>query len=1288
MKNILLFFLFLVSTVDMLAGDVKFYNINDIYGTSVREAYSITKDKDGFIWCASKTGVLRISPSKYKIYQLPHKSTDIYFTKLDYSGSTLIAYSNNSQIFEYDPLYDQFNLLVDLRRLLNNEYVSTKGTVIDDNKNIWIGTSFGLYKYEGEQLKIEIPDVEVVFLRRWTSTHLFLATPKGIAVFDTDKRKLEYIYKYSQESEFEVSSFLYDKAANKFWIGTISNGLWAYDISKHQLVKILVNGLPKQPILAIKKNVTESLLIGIDGQGLWELSKDGGKVLNIYKEDVNDFFSLKGDGVYDVFCDDNERIWIATYTGGLSFFDQKVFPATQIAHQINNSNSLVNNHVNKVIEDSNGNIWFATNNGISKWNPNSNQWSTFYDNKQEQAKVFLALCEDNKGNIWGGTYSSGLYIIDGKTGKELNHYFQEKDESGFSAKFISDIFKDSHGNMWIGGTGNIICYKENENRFQIFNRQSMYSFAELSADKLLLACDYGLVLMDKRTEYKEVLLNDCLVQDILIIGDDIWLATSGNGLVCLNYKTRDIKKYTIESGLTSNYVNSIILENNYLWLGTENGLCRFSLKDKSVYAYPSSLLLSVVSFNMNSKYRLKNGNLIWGTNKGGIIFNPKFLYQSQTSGKIFIQDINVSGKSIRENKDLLGDIQINERPDLRLKYDQNNFTIELLPLSSFSNGYKFSWKLEGFDTEWSKPSDLSVLTYTNLIGGYYDLRIKMFDSSGRQLDERSLNIVVTPPFWQTWWFRLVVIIIIVWVGTYLLRSYSNRLKQKHAKDKIRFFTNIAHDIRTSVTLINAPIEEMEKDLAMSEKSKYFLHLALNQSKRLLAVATQLLDFQKVDIGKGQVFLVMTDIVDVVHQRCLMFEEMAKKRNIKLKFASNEDSYVTALDDMKIEKVIDNLISNAVKYSHPDTVVNVVLTCEPGQWVLEVKDYGLGISENAKSKLFREFYRGDNIINSKIVGSGIGLLLVKSYVAMHDGDIFFESKENEGSVFKIIIPYKEIEETISKSTLPDETMSAEDLDNNTSECESVQDKKMTILIVEDNIDLQNLLIHSFQDQYNLFRANNGSEAWEIIRSKSPDLVISDVLMPEMDGFELCRTVKSTFETSHIPVVLLTSLAEKENLIEGLGLGADDYITKPFDISILNQRITTILRNRIIVRDRALKLISQSDAEHDIFTNELNDKFIRKALDIVHENISNTQFGKEEFASLMNVSPSLLYQKLKLLTGQSPIDFIRSIRFNHALELLKTRKYTILEVSEICGFSSSNYFSTAFKKYFGKSPTEIL
>src|SRR5574344_1668753 len=358
--------------------------------------------------------------------------------------------------------------------------------------------------------------------------------------------------------------------------------------------------------------------------------------------------------------------------------------------------------------------------------------------------------------------------------------------------------------------------------------------------------------------------------------------------------------------------------------------------------------------------------------------------------------------------------------------------------------------------------------------------------------------------------------------------------------------------------------------------------------------------------------------------------------------------------------------------------------------MEVTDNGLGISENAQKRLFKEFYRGDNSINSHMVGSGIGLLLVKNYVLMHEGTISLSSKENEGSKFTITIPYKVVsEKEVANSDEFSDLFSEKILPKSAEPIQQDAGLKKTksILIVDDNYDLRQFLKYSLEDEYRILDADNGVTAWELLKSESPDIIVSDVMMPEMDGFELCKKIKSTFETSHIPVILLTSLSQKGKQLEGLGLGADDYITKPFDISLLIQRVRTTIKNREIVREKALRLMGQSQQDAPVYVNELDDLFVKKALQVVQKNITNTEFGKDEFASDMHVSPSLLYQKLKALTGQSPIDFIRVIRFNHAMELLQTHKYTITEISEMCGFSSANYFSTAFKKHFGKPPVEV-
>jgi len=1289
MRNKLLVAILSLTFFSLHSSNVKFYSINSLYGISMREPASVCKDNKGFIWTSSKTQILRLAGDDYHIYQLPYENKDIITVKLVYSNSGLFAYTNNGQIFRYNAINDQFDLLVSLTKLPNKRYISVKNMLIDNLGCCWIATSYGLYRYQSRHLTLIQNKKDTYYLSWHDSNRLFVAKQNGIWLLDIHTLKEKCINRYSPKFNLSVSKLFYDTKAEVLWIGTFSSGLFYYDLNSRRMSRVQIDAIPKQPILAIETNSDSTILVGIDGQGIWELNKVGTKILNVYKEDVNNSSSLRGNGVYDIFNDQNKRLWVCTYSGGVSFFDQTSPLVDQLTHQSNNPNSLSNNNVNKIIQDKRGNIWFATDNGISCKESGTGRWKTFYQNQQGQTPVFVSLCEDDKGRIWAGTYSSGIYVLDESTGRELAHYY--KGASGFmlDTNFVLDIFKDSQGDLWIGAAqGNLICYLSKENKFRSYLPQPIYSFAELSPNQILLSCTYGLLLLDKRSGKTKVIQDGYLVSDAISIKDDIWICTSGEGLIRYNLKSKKIQKITTTSGLPSNYVNSIMYADGYLWLGTENGLCRLNSNNMRILTYSTVYPLSHVSFNRSSHCRLNDGRLIWGTSNGAVEFSPKLLTGSQSKGVIFFQNMTLGGRSIREGlKTPLDSLQ-----KLSINYNQNTLFLELLSIGNVS-GAKFSWKFEGIENYWSLPSGNRFIQYSNIPSGNYVLKIRLYDSSlSHVISERSLSLTVIPPFWRAWWFELLLSAFIVCIFYFSLNYYIERLKQRHTEEKARFFTNTAHDFRTSLTLVKAPIEELTKEQNLSDTGRYYLSLAIEQTRRLSTVVTQLMDFQKVDIKKEQLVLSMVNIVSLIEHRLAMFESIAKSQNINLHFESNEENYQTAVDETIMGKVIDNLISNAIKYSHSEDQVQINLKCEPDSWTLEVRDNGIGISNKAKNQLFREFYRGENAINSKIVGSGLGLLLVKNYVEMHDGNISYVSEENIGSAFKIVIPFKEtLEETKKENIEKQEQVSDSVTEVNLQpllQQKELSKQEMRILIVEDNDDLRNFMQHPLQADFDVLLAEDGVEAWNIIQKQMPDLVVSDVMMPRMDGFELCRLMKSTYETSHIPVVLLTALSGKIEQLHGLGLGADDYLTKPFDITLLVQRIKSIIRNREIVKERALKLIKGStNGNEQILANEHNDQFVKKVLEVIRANMANTEFGKDDFASAMNVSTSLLYKKIKSLTDQSPTDFIKMVRLDYALELLQNHKYSVTEVSELCGFSSIGYFSTVFKKHFGKSPTDI-
>lgn len=1294
LKSWLLLFLFISIALPSNALPAKFHSVNSLFGISMRLTNSICMDDNGFVWASSKTGILRLTDDDYRIYQLPYETEGVLIVRLIYQNSKLTAFTNNGQVFAYNPIYDRFDLLFNLSSLLNNKNLYTYTLLTDDNNDFWISLNSGLYKYHSGKLNLIDSTLTERYAITWYDSHqLIIAKSEEIWLLDTQSFKSKCIYTQDSSNPYSVSSLFFDKNQNKLWIGTMSDGLFCYNFNSETFSPILQSTLPKQPVLAIKENPGSSLLIGIDGQGVWELSMNGDEVLNVYKESADDPNSLRGNGVYDIFCEGGKRVWVGTISGGASFYDLASPIVTHIMHHSNNNNSLVNNDVNGILEDGDGKIWYATNNGISVWDPFSDKWNNFYNNKFEHAQVFLTLCEDDQKRIWAGSYSSGVYVLDRKTGKELAHYARGEKGSPVVGKFIFDIFKDSQNDLWIGGVnGEFMCYKSSENSFRTYFDESISSFAELSPGQILLGHSYGLSLLNKETGEKRVLLSEIVAQDIIVLGDEVWICTSGQGLLEYNYTNRTTKKFTTESGLPSNFINSFVYANNYLWLGTESGLCRFDPKDKTVLTFSSIFLLAEISYNKSAVSALKDGELAWGTNEGAIFFDPNSLKEISSDGRIYFQDFTISGRSIRDTSILTLNTPVDKLESVVLKYFQNTISLELLPIG-VTSGAKFSWKLDGFDKEWSRPSGNRIITYTNIPSGKFTLRVKLLDSSlSHLLSERSIAIRLVPPFWKKGWFVFVMISIISGIIILLLLYYINRLKQKHTEEKISFFTNTAHEIRTALTLIKAPVEELTHERNLSENGRQYLHIAVNQARQLSSVVTQLMDFQKADIGKEITSLSMVDVVKLVSNRKLMYEPLAKSRDIHIEFITDSDSYITAIDETKMEKAIDNLISNAVKYSNAGGQVLIELKCDKSKWTLLVKDNGIGIRKKVQKKLFREFYRGGNAMNSKVVGSGIGLMLVKNYVTMHGGKVSCSSQINVGSTFQVVIPYKAI--TREPKTIKPFTYLPVSTDGNIklpqfkdSKNEIHESKEMKILIVEDNEDLLNFMQRVLSGDFAVYTATDGIKAWEFISKQIPDLVVSDIMMPNMDGFELCKIMKSTYETSHIPIILLTALSEKTDQLHGLGLGADDYLTKPFDMNLLIQRIKSIIHNREVVREKALKLINK-DTSEPIFANDLNDKFVKKMLEVVQANLNNSEFDKDKFASAMNVSSSLLYKKIKSLTDQSPTDFIKTVRLNNAVELLQSRKYTVTEVSELCGFASVAYFSTVFKKHFGKSPSEIL
>lgn len=1008
-KARLILVLLIIPVLLTYASNVRFYNLNKKYNISIREANEVCEDYNGFIWASSKLGIMRFTDDDYRIYNLPYESAYVIYVWLAYKDKKLYAYTNNGQVFIYNELYDRFDLFINISEKLKNKKLTVNKILIGPENELWIASSSGLFYFKNNNLE-KVVNAETTYLCWYNEKNIFYANEDGIFLLETSSFQSETYYLTPENENITFSELYYDKTKSELWVGTVSQGIICLKHNGFSLDKSVINKIPSQPILAFEANTDSTLLVGIDGQGIWEINRISKKVLNIYKEDIDDVYSLRGNGVYDIYCDNNNRVWVCTYSGGVSFYDQDIPFLQNIRHITNNSNSLVNNEINCVLEDSNGNIWFATNNGISRWDVSGNKWKSFYHNEQEQAQVFLSLCEDNEGRIWAGTYSSGVYVLDNKTGLGIEHYSPEKTNGAFSPNFIFDLYKDSDNDIWIADIkGYSAFYRHETGEFIGVEGFAVYTVQEYAKGQILLGSSEGVLLYNKHTGNLKTLVDNCIVNDMFVMDNSIWICTNGEGVIHYDFDSNSSEQYSIDSDISSNFVSSIEYAQGYFWLGTENGLYRMNLNDKSITSF-ESLDLSNLSFNMNSLNKLRNGKLIWGTNNGALLFDPQLVQISYPEGRVFYQDLTIAGRSIRDT--MIYDLKapLDSLEELILKYNQNTITLELLPIGASEPGSKLSWKLEGFDENWSPATDNRILTYTNLPSGDFTLKIRMYNNSQDTIiNERSIAIYKIPPFWERWWFRFMLIVVFAAVIAVIFIYYIDKLKKKHSEEKIKFFANTAHDIRTSLTLINAPIEALQKEPNLSEQALYYLNLVKEQAQRLSSVVTKLMDFQKVDVGKEKINLAMHDIIKLVKNRLKIFESYAGKKNVQLILHANRISYITAVDENMIEKVVDNLISNAIKYSHNNSKVEISLTVNQFKWKFEVIDSGLGITKKAQKQLFKEFYRGENAVNSKIIGSGIGLLLVKNYVSQHNGNVNCNSQDGVGSTFTVEVPYKKVAE---------------------------------------------------------------------------------------------------------------------------------------------------------------------------------------------------------------------------------------------------------------------------------------
>ena len=734
-------------------------------------------------------------------------------------------------------------------------------------------------------------------------------------------------------------------------------------------------------------------------------------------------------------------------------------------------------------------------------------------------------------------------------------------------------------------------------------------------------------------------------------------------------------------------------------MGTEDGITIYSPKGHFFRNWTREQGLMSVNFNAGSATTYGKNSLVFGGNDGAVRFPIDIQIPEPHYSRLLLRDFMIAYHPVYPGDDgspLQKDIDETDR--LELAYEQNTFSLNVASINyDYPSNILFSWKIDGFHKEWSRPSQDNRIIVRNLPPGSYTLQIRAISNEEKYktYETRNIQIVITPPAWASVWAMIGYAILLVLVTGIIFRIIMLHKQKKISDEKTRFFINTAHDIRTPLTLIKAPLEEVVENQMVTEQALPHMNMALKNVNNLLQLTTNLINFERIDVYSSTLYVSEYELNSYMNNVCATFRKYAEMKHVRFVYESNFDYLNVWFDSDKMGSILKNILSNALKYT-PEGGNVCIYACEgENSWSIEVKDTGIGIPSCEQKKLFRNYFRGSNVINLKVTGSGIGLMLVYKLVRLHKGKIQIQSTEHQGTCVQVTFPKGNSHLHKAKFLSPQapDRYSEAIMPHDTSEISASMEISQTnnslqhILIVEDNDDLRNYLVNMFKTGYNVQSCPNGKEALVIMREFNPAIIISDIMMPEMGGDEFCSVIKNDLEMSHIPIILLTALGDEKNMLEGLEIGADAYITKPFSVGILKATVKNILANRALLRQVYNSIEDKEQNLPTNCTNNLDWKFIASVKECIKNNMENADFNVDMLSSLHHMSRTSFFNKLKALTGYAPADYIRMIRLQHAAQLLKQNKYTITEIADMVGFSDAKYFREVFKKYYNVSPSKF-
>lgn len=1341
-SRFLLYFLWLPFLLSAQPYAVRQLSIEK--GLSNNYVVSIAQDKQGFLWFATEEGLNKFDGTRFITYYKNETENGYGITgnelncllddpedsvlwigtqraglnAYDYANDTFTFYRHNDSVPESIITDDVTNIVAAAD---GNLWVTTywKGIEYFDKKsghffhyntenipglasdNIWtvadggngklyighVHHGFSILSIKDKRVKNfvhdpddknSLPGNEVRCVYKDTNDNIWVGTNKGLALFNPESMNFIQF-----NSDGNLSHYIYDIRqldGNKLWIAMEFGGVAIMDLSQRlfllpeqtqfHYIKEGDDGysLSNSSTRCIFQDSFKNIWAGVWGGGINFLSYEPPLFSGYYYSSNHDSMSrLNNKTASSVCVDGRGRLWIGTDGGGINVFDN----GTRVAVYQEETEDMGGNSVQASLRDSEGNLWFGLfMDGVNYYDTRR---KVFHRNflKEIEHEDVRSFYEDNQRILWIGT-SNGIYKVDLATKKLAGHY-------EFENNLVRCVLKDSRGYLWIGSFGSGLGVGNgNLQDIKLFNIENQFPSNTVNA-----------IYEDSRK--------------------NVWVGT-GEGLVCFSsFPEWTYKAYRREEGLNNTHIRAITEDGNgNIWVSTNKGISCL-VRDKGIfYNYDHWDRVPMGNFMSGSVAKGQDGEIYFGSINGLCHFNPDFVLAKRESPAAVITEMKIFAPlgSPGSNEEV---VSIDSQSKVKLGYMQNSFGITFnIRNYALANQVEYAYMLKGLEDAWYTVKDVNNVTFRNIPPGDYRFQIKTRIRNQEWSDNvTALDIHIVPPLWLTWWAKLSYILLSAVILFLILHAYKRKLdvevlydleKKNHEQEqelnqeRLRFYTNITHELRTPLTLILGPLEDMQKSNSLSNKDSQKISVIHQSAIRLLNLINQILEFRKTETQNKKLCVAHDNIANLVHEVGLKYKELNRKPDIEFHIELEREDMSLYFDKEVVTIILDNLISNAIKYTEKGIItlgLYHVVRNNIDYTEIKVSDTGYGITPDSLPHIFNRYYQegGDH----QASGTGIGLALVKNLVALHEGEIRAESTLGVGSTFYFSLltdnTYPHVLHTDSPEKPADEKEEKEEIP------ESVSGGKRILLIVEDNEDICNYIVESFSDDFEVKTAANGEQGIEQALSCIPDIIVSDIMMPVMNGITMCKQLKEDVRTSHIPIILLTAKDSLQDKEEGYQVGADSYLTKPFSATLLHSRIHNLLESRKLLAERfagstSHHSLDEKRAQLAESMNKLDNEFLEKINKLIEDRLSSEKIDIGYLSDNMYMSKSTLYRKMKALTGLSTNEYVRKIKMRYAERLLLEGRYNISEVAFKVGINSVVYFRQCFKEEFGVLPSDYL